>query len=51
MATLIQRLATIQAAGQPAKIVEKYLGRGPSNPTAISCVSFSWDSLSPTWPP
>jgi mannose-6-phosphate isomerase-like protein (cupin superfamily) len=36
MATLIQKPTTIQAAGQPPKMIEEFIGRVNSNTTAVS---------------
>ena len=36
MATLIQKPTTIQAAGQPPKLIEEFIGRVNSNTEAVS---------------
>jgi mannose-6-phosphate isomerase-like protein (cupin superfamily) len=36
MATLIQKPTTIQAAGQPPKVIEEFIGRVNSKTTAVS---------------
>ena len=36
MATLIQKPTTIQAAGQPPKLIEEFIGRANSGTTAVS---------------
>ena len=36
MATLIQKPTTIQAAGQPPKLIEEFIGRMNSGTTAVS---------------
>ena len=36
MATVISKPTTIQAAGQPPKLIEEFIGRVNSNTTAVS---------------